>query len=237
MNLKTLAAARGLALTTLTSPEELAVNLAEQVAEALRGAIRERGIARLAVSGGRSPEPFLRCLDQLPLDWERVAITLVDERWVPVSHPDSNAGMLRRCLPSALERTALLPLFRGDSPAGDARAAELDLASWLPLDVVVLGMGADGHCASLFAGQENLRDLLRGDSQVLCAPVRAADGSPRVTLTAATLRSARLQLLAISGDDKYRTLCEAFSADSEMMPVAAFLAPPLHIFYSGDFDG
>lgn len=232
MNLETLAAARGLQVIAARSPEDLACRQAEDIAEALRWAIGQQGTARMALSGGRSPQAFLRCLDEQAVDWSRVAITLVDERWVPESDPQSNAGMLWECLPRALSAARWLPLFRGETPARDARAVEVELASWLPLDIVVLGMGADGHCASLFPGQEGLEPLLRADSGVLCAATRAPDGSPRITLAAAALCTARLQLLAISGDDKYQRLCEAFCASPIMMPVAAFLSPPLRIFYS-----
>lgn len=234
MRLETLAAGRGLDLTVASNPQSLAWTLARHTASALDDAIGQRGIARLAVSGGRSPEAFLRCLDEQPVDWARVAITLVDERWVPENDAASNAGMVRRCMPCALAKATWLPLFRGASPADDAALVEQVIATWLPLDVVVLGMGNDGHCASLFPGQDNLEKLLSTDGELLCAPSRAPDHSPRITLTGAVLRSARLQLLAISGEDKHATLCKAFSAPNDLLPVAAFLAPPLHIFYSSD---
>lgn len=232
MTLSSLAAARGLEMTAAQTPEALAMVLAQQVAQALRSAIALRGVACIALSGGRSPETFLRCLDAQPVEWSRVAITLVDERWVPPDDGASNEGMLRRCLSSGCAAARVLPLFRGASPEQDAQAVSRELASGLPLDVVVLGMGADGHCASLFPGQPRLDRLLNGEVGPICAAVSAPDGTPRMTLTATVLRSARLQLLAISGDDKCRTLCQAFTAASEQMPVAAFLTPPLHIFYS-----
>ncbi|GGC98481.1 6-phosphogluconolactonase [Halopseudomonas salina] len=235
MSLQTLAAERGLQLTVASNPQSMAWTLSRHIADALADAIGQRGIARLAVSGGRSPEAFLRCLDEQPVDWAQVAITLVDERWVPESDAASNAGMLRRCMPSALAKATWLPLFRGASPSLDASLVEQAIAPWLPLDVVVLGMGNDGHCASLFPGQDNLEKLLSTGGKVLCAPSQAPDLSPRITLTGAVLRTARLQLLAISGEDKNATLCRAFSAPTEQMPVAAFLTPPLQVFYSSDY--
>lgn len=232
MSLQKLAAERGLPIIAVDNRQILALRQAEFVGEQLRQVIRERGSAYIGLSGGRSPEAFLRCLDEQVLDWSRVAITLVDERWVVETDIASNAGLLQRCLPKALASATWLPLFRGDTPQRDAHMASLALAAWLPLDIVVLGMGTDGHCASMFSGQDGLEQLLNAESSILCAPVRAPDGAWRITLTGAALRTGRLQLLAISGDDKYLTLCEAFSASTALMPVAAFLAPPLHLFYS-----
>jgi 6-phosphogluconolactonase len=232
VNMQELAAERGLPVLAVDNPQILALRQAEFVGEQLRKAIGERGSAYIALSGGRSPEAFLRCLDEQALDWSRVAITLVDERWVVEADIASNAGLIQRCLPKALASANWLPLFRGDTPQSDAQIASLALAAWLPLDIVVLGMGTDGHCASMFSGQDGLEELLNTQSPILCASVRAPDGVWRMTLTGAALRTGRLQVLAISGKDKYLTLCEAFSASTTLMPVAAFLAPPLHLFYS-----
>lgn len=236
MSLAGLAAAHGLPLYQSSSTTEQAQHLAERVASALNTALSTSATASLALSGGRSPEAFLRLLDQQPVDWSRTLITLVDERWVPDTHPDSNAAMVKRCMPGALNAATWYGLFQGggkrNSPADDARAAGEYLASWLPLDVVVLGMGKDGHCASLFPDQPGLEARLAPDAPSLCDAVPGPDQTPRLTLTGAALRTARLQLLAISGEDKYLRLCSAFDGPARQWPVAAFLAPPLEIFYS-----
>ncbi len=83
---------------SLGNADQLAGELALTVSNALRGAIAERGAATLVVSGGRSPIAFFERLAQQELDWAKVTISLADERWVPVSHPDSNEGLLRRHL-------------------------------------------------------------------------------------------------------------------------------------------
>lgn len=235
MSLASLAAERGLPLHLASSAAEQAQQLAERVAGALAVAQSASAVASLALSGGRSPEAFLRALDQQPVNWSQTRITLVDERWVPDTHADSNAALIKRCLPSALRRAQWYGLYRElnqhGSPELDAQAASVFLRAWLPLDVVVLGMGEDGHCASLFPGQPGLAARLALDAPALCEAVAGPHGAPRLTLTGSALRTAGLQLLAICGEDKYQRLCAAFDGPAARWPVAAFLAPPLEIFY------
>ena len=232
MTLEQLAARRGLPLHRAADRSEQALQLARHVAAALNQVLATAPSASLALSGGRSPQAFLCELDRQPVDWQRVRITLVDERWVPLNDSQSNAGMLRRCLPTVLATASWHGLYQGTSPEADAEDASRVLASWLPLDVVVLGMGTDGHCASLFPGQPGLERRLETKARPLCEAVVGPGEQLRLTLTGGALRTARLQLLAISGDDKYQRLCAAFEGQATTWPVAAFLAPPLEIFYS-----
>lgn len=236
MKLASLAAGRSLPLHQADSAAGQAQQLADRVAQALNSVLSTGGMASLALSGGRSPEAFLRLLDQQDVNWSQIRITLVDERWVPESDADSNAAMIKRCMPTALRTARWYGLFQAGagarSPELDARAASEFLRAWLPLDVVILGMGKDGHCASLFAGQPGLESRLALDSPTLCEAVPGPQLSSRLTLTGSALRTARLQLLAIAGEDKYQRLCGAFDGPSTRWPVAAFLAPPLEIFYS-----
>lgn len=232
MRLAQLAAARQLPLHCHASAEDQALGLAQRVAGLLGQALAQRGVASLALSGGRSPRAFLQALDQQELDWRAVRVTLVDERWVPDSDQQSNARLLHECMPNALAAANWLPFYRGVNPSADAAAASSHLQDWLPLDIVVLGMGADGHCASLFPGQSGLQSRLAEDSQPLCEAVAGPQGGTRLTLTGSVLHAARHSLLAIAGEEKYTRLCEAFDGQSTQWPVAAFLAPPLEIFYS-----
>lgn len=232
MRLEHLVAERALSLHVADDSAQLAVAVAERIADTLRQAISVSGAASLALSGGRSPEAYLRLLDQQALDWQRVTLTLVDERWVPASHPDSNVGLLRRCMPRVMEQVNWLPLYRGDSPQADAAEADAHLKALPALSLCVLGMGVDGHCASLFPGLPGLATLLSDQAEQHCAAVFPVGQSPRLTLTGAALHSADLQLLVICGEDKYQRLCQAFAAAPEQVPVSAFLQPPLAIYYS-----
>lgn len=232
MTLEQLARARGLHLQQHADAAAQAEWLACRVADQLRKAIAEKGCARMALSGGRSPQAFLRQLARQSLDWSRTGLTLVDERWVDQQSADSNAALLRDALAEHWTQLHWLPLYRGISLAADAEQASAEVQAWLPFDVVVLGMGVDGHCASLFADDPQLAHWLDSDSAPLCAPV-AASGQrlPRLTLTPRALVDAGLQLLAISGEDKRATVQQALAGVGGL-PVAALLQPSLTISYS-----
>ncbi len=225
-------AEQGVTLKRSADAQQQADALAAAVVEQLRAAINERGQARLALSGGRSPVPFLQVLARHVLEWERVHVTLVDERWVPEQDPQSNAGLLRRHLASVFERVHWLPLYLGGSPQADAAQASEALTDWLPLDVVVLGMGADGHTASLFPGAAGLMEWLSRDCRHCCVATQAPDGSPRLTMTGRALHSARYRLLVISGEAKLQTLKAAIEAQQPgAWPIAAFVDAPMDIYY------
>ncbi|HSC82397.1 MAG TPA: 6-phosphogluconolactonase [Pseudomonas sp.] len=221
---------------SLGSAEQLAGELAMTVANALRSAIDERGAASLLVSGGRSPIAFFQRLAQQQLDWSRVTVSLADERWVPVSHPDSNEGLVRRYLlqgPAAKAR--FLGLYQA-APSLEQAAQRADEAlGELPqgIDVLVLGMGEDGHTASLFPASANLGQALRSDCPQRCLPMQAPSvPRQRLSLTLPVLASARLTLLALQGRGKLATLRQALAADDvARMPIRAFLAEPLEIYW------
>ena len=225
---------RGVAWVETSTSAAHAQGLAETVAAALREALVLRGEAKLALSGGRSPIPFLDALACQLLDWEDVKLTLVDERWVGCDQPDSNERLLRSHLQPVFDRVHWLPLYRGLSPVQDAAVAGTMLLEWQPLDVAVLGMGLDGHTASLFPGQPRVSEWLQPDVGTVCAATLAADESPRLTLTGRALHSARRQLLAISGEQKLQVLIGALERDPADCPIAAFLRAPLEIHYCPD---
>lgn len=225
---------RGVAWVATASSAAQAQGLAETVAAALREALTSRSEARLALSGGRSPIPFLQALACHVLDWEQVKLTLVDERWVSSDQPESNERLLRRHLQPVFDRLHWQPLYQGASPAQDAATAGAALLEWQPLDVVVLGMGLDGHTASLFPGQPQVSQWLQPGAGALCAATLAADASPRLTLTGRALHSARRQLLAISGEQKLQVLIGALERAPADCPIAAFLRAPLEIHYCPD---
>lgn len=180
---------------------------------------------RLCVSGGRSPIPLFKTLGQRPLAWARVQVRLVDERYVPPDHPDSNEGLLRRHLlkgpAHAADFTGLY--IAGASPAEAAVIANRDARA---IDLVLLGMGEDGHTASLFAGAVQLEEALRPEAHyyVHVSPPHAAH--ERITLSLAALRAARRRILYISGAKKRAILLEAEKKRCEQLPVSLLAADP-----------
>ena len=217
------------------TPVLLAEGLANDVAEQLRAAISARGEATLVVSGGRSPVAFFQNLASQGLDWSKVTITLADERWVPVEHADSNAGLLKKYLlqgPAAKAR--FLSLYSAAANLdGAAEQADRLLAELPTIDVLVLGMGDDGHTASLFPNSPNLAEALKADGIRRCWPMLAPSvPHQRLTMSRALLATASYTVLSIAGDSKLETLSVALAGDDvASMPIRAFLQPTLEIYW------
>ena len=224
---------------TFADPSALAGALAHAVADDLRAALALRETASLALSGGNTPKAFMRALASQALDWPRVAVTLVDERWVPESSERSNAALLRNNLlhgPAAAAR--FVPLYR-NAPEPEQAIGEIerDLAALpAPFDAVVLGMGNDGHTASFFPGGDHLDAALDPATAALVLPMRAPDaGEPRITLTLPPILAARRLYLHIEGASKQRVLGRALSGEGEgaAYPIRSVLqhaSTPVHIY-------
>ncbi|MFN3785966.1 MAG: 6-phosphogluconolactonase [Thiothrix sp.] len=193
--------------------------LATRVAARLNEVVAVQGVARLALSGGSSPRQFLQVLDTLPVAWRQVRITLVDERQVPHEHPRSNWRFLHACLPTASQQAAWLPLY-ATSLSNTCAALQRD---YLPLDVVVLGMGVDGHFASLFADAAELGPALVADAPPLMAIHAPSVPEARLSLTLPVLAGAQQLHLLIQGQDKWQTL-QAAQRSAATLPIAHLLA-------------
>ncbi|KQQ79064.1 6-phosphogluconolactonase [Aureimonas sp. Leaf324] len=221
--------------------EALAEALATGVAAVLCGGIATRGQAVLAVSGGSTPKLFFRTLAKAELDWSRVTVCLVDERWVPETSDRSNTRLVRENLLTGPAASARLePLFE-EGPS--AREAEDEVSRRLsalprPFDAVILGMGNDGHTASFFPGADRLAQAIdpQAGHRVVAIQAPGAD-EPRITLALPFLLEARFLALHIEGDEKRETLSKAL-ADGPVpdMPVRSVLrAPrdePLQVFWA-----
>jgi 6-phosphogluconolactonase len=226
---------QGVSAHEYKSPVLLADALALNVAKQLSDAIDARGTATLVVSGGRSPVAFFQNLARQKLDWSKVVVTLADERWVPVEHADSNAGLLKRYLlqgPAA--KAQFLSLYSATANLElAAEQADRLLAELPPIDVLILGMGDDGHTASLFPNSPNLAEALAADGTRRCYPMLAPTvPHQRLTMSRALLASAKTTVLSISGQSKLTTLSAALAGDDVAeMPIRAFLQPTLEIYW------
>jgi 6-phosphogluconolactonase len=224
------------------SESALADALAQDIAQRLEDAIAHRGHALLCVSGGKSPIALFKALSDLPIAWSRVTVTLVDERCVPTEHPDSNAALVRQHLlqgaASAARFVDWVPATHTRVQAGPwpqeaaqyrawAQAIEDQLRPLWPADVVVLGMGLDGHTASLFAQAAGTEVALDPHTTQLCAPVRPPHAPhDRLTLTLSALQSAHHVVLQLSGAGKRHIYQLARAQRSTGRPISLVLDQP-----------
>jgi 6-phosphogluconolactonase len=203
-----------------------ASQLAEQVADALQAAVNARGAASLLVPGGRTPLPFFRALRRHDIDWRHVVVGLTDERWVCAGHADSNARLVRtELLADAAAGATFVPLFNAASTAAMGAAASWQGLATLPrpFDAVVLGMGDDGHFASLFPGSPGLESALDFHAEPACVAMRApAAPVDRISLNLAALADTRRLFLFITGERKL-ALIDSAVADGAL-PIRALLA-------------
>ncbi|MFC3117320.1 6-phosphogluconolactonase [Cellvibrio fontiphilus] len=220
--------------------ERLFENRAEMIAAlqaeceaALRTAVEERGEATFMVSGGSTPEPLYKALSQVDLPWESVYVALVDERWVDFDHDKSNEAFTVKHLIQNKAAVANLVGMKNSAETAaqgldDCESAYQQLAQ--PFDITILGMGSDGHTASLFPHAQGLADALTPDSGQLCAAIIAKQSevtgaiTERMTLTLAGLLRSKVLVLLITGDEKLAVLRAAQAGnDVSEMPIRAVL--------------
>ena len=206
----------------------LADAAADAIEAALRGALEARGRASLVATGGRSPGPVYDRLSRADLNWRKVAVTLSDERQVDAASPASNARLLReRLLVGRAANARFLPLTDYAEPA---------LRQLLPFDAVILGMGEDGHIASLIPGSPLIDEAMDPAGERLLAESPAGWGTPpvaRITLTLAALLQSRAIFLLIAGEAKRQVIADARAGAD--LPVRALLdqgLAPVRIFWT-----
>ncbi|MDZ4089139.1 MAG: 6-phosphogluconolactonase [Tabrizicola sp.] len=212
-------------LETYPDREFLMLGLANTIAGQLADFLRREGKATLSVPGGTTPGPIFDTLSGVDIDWANVAVVLNDERWVPESSDRSNTRLVReRLLRGRAAQARLVPLYApADQPEEMLGALEDGLIPHLPISVLLLGMGADMHTASLFPGADRLEEALSSTAPALL-PMRAeAAGEPRITLTARTLREAFNIHVLITGTEKRTALERAMTLTPMEAPVRAVL--------------
>ena len=218
--------------------EEASHAAADRIASALGRRLDLQKAASLVVSGGSSPVQCFNSLAHKDLDWGRVGVLPSDDRWVPSDHDDSNEKLVRSNLLVNGARNADLLPFYAEGATAEERAAALDSEIRFvpfPFACSLLGMGTDGHFASLFPDAENLEEGLDLESAILCLPVET-DASPheRISLTLAALSRSDEIVLLIFGDEK-RKIYEKAKAGNGRYPVTRLLRQkraPVHVFWA-----
>ncbi|NGX16265.1 6-phosphogluconolactonase [Wenzhouxiangella sp. XN24] len=224
--------------------ETLATRVAGQFEALVREALDSSGKAVLALAGGRTPFPIYRCLAEARLDWSRVSLVATDERWVPAGHPARNSREVRNAFGAAagVHVLELVPAAVGPDADANAEQGETTMGAVSePFDAVLLGIGADGHFASLFPGAAELAaglDPASRRSALVVNPVPLPPEAPypRVSLTLARLMRTKRLFLVATGDAKRAVLDQAQSQrNGPDLPVATLLrraTVPIEIHWS-----
>lgn len=215
-------------LNNFNSKVELDEALANSVSQILQQAIAIKGKASIAVSGGSTPKGFFNVLSNKAIDWKKVTITLADERWVELNSDASNTRLVHEnLLQNKASAAKFFHLKHGDVLC-DETLADLNIAannSLLPLDVVILGMGEDGHTASLFPCSDQITqglDINNSNALMKVEPKTAPN--QRISFTFAALKQSKHVFLHVCGENKKHVLDKALSAnDIFEMPIRAFL--------------
>lgn len=198
-----------------------------QLAAILQQAIEEKGRAYFVVSGGKTPLGLFQALSEREeVDWEKVIITLADERWIAPSEKDSNENLVKNhLLRRHAQHAQLMSLYiAGTSIDENIKRVNERLAALPSFDVVILGMGEDGHTASLFPCSEEVNTALAEQKKaaVLIKPKTAPYA--RISLTPARLLNSRYIFLHLVGESKLAVLNQAMAGDDILqMPVRVFL--------------
>lgn len=197
----------------------------------IQTAIESRGLCTIALSGGSTPKPLYEAIAAQQLPWDKIHVFWGDERYVPPDHPDSNQLMARRAWLDSVDIPAqnIHPMPTDDAdPADAARKYEAHLAEFFhlktgefpALDVILLGMGDDGHTASLFPHTEALQVRDR------VITVGSKDGQPRITFTAPTINHGRCVMFVVAGANKRAALAEIFAPEADELSYPSRLVQP-----------
>jgi len=211
-----------------SSREQLDSALADQVCGILKTAITYKGKASIAVSGGSTPKGFFKALSEKDVDWKKVTITLADERWVDINSSDSNTRLVHENLLQNNAAAAKFFHLKQGENLSEETLVDLNLAAnntLLPLDVLILGMGEDGHTASLFPCSKQIEAALdKTNTNALMSVQPTTAPHQRITFSFASLSQSKNTFLHLCGDSK-KTVLESAVADTDIfkMPIRAFL--------------
>ena len=222
------------------SRDDMVIALQAAVEAQLQAAIDERGQASWAVSGGSTPQPLFEAMQNASLDWKSVDVALVDERWVDFNHPRSNEAFVAKNLMQGRAASACLVGMKADHATPARGAADVNKryeALSLPFDSLLLGLGPDGHTASLFPGAEGLEAAFADDAAT-CVALTAIQSDvtgeevERMSLSARAIREASHVVLMITGEAKKQTLEAALTGDGKLPIARIYSMKPFEIYWA-----
>ncbi|WP_195822006.1 6-phosphogluconolactonase [Roseobacter sp. MH60115] len=201
------------------------MNVAHAVTSDLRKCLLNHEFASFAVPGGTTPGPIFDAMSSVDLDWDRVHVMLTDERWVPEDHPRSNAGLVKaRLMTGNAAAATFLSFYREGMTAQEAApGVSEDFAAEMPISVLLLGMGADMHTASLFPGATGVEEAMARNAPLVCAVAPADQPEERITFSAQALDGAMNKHLVIFGDDKRAAFEKAQRLSPLEAPISAVI--------------
>jgi len=218
-------------LTQFSTRNDLDSALATSVSQLLNDAIKHKGKASIAVSGGSTPKGFFSLLSQTDIDWSKVTVTLADERWVGIDSQDSNTRLVHENLLQNKATAAKFFHLKQGEELSDETLSDLNVAAnttLLPLDVLILGMGEDGHTASLFPCSEEISQGLASDNdKALLKVMPKTAPHQRISFSFSALSKSENTFLHLCGENKQVVLNKALNSDDIFeMPIRAFLHHP-----------
>jgi 6-phosphogluconolactonase len=217
-------------LTEFSSRDELDLALAKSISQILSDAIKQKGKASIAVSGGSTPKGLFSILSQSDIDWSRVTVTLADERWVTLDSNDSNTRLVHENLLQNKAAAAKFFHLKQGEEFSEETLNDLNIAAnttLLPLDVLILGMGEDGHTASLFPCSKQIKAGLESDVALLKVIPETAPHQ-RISFSFFALEKSKNIFLHLCGDNKQQVLSQAIEGQNVYeMPIRAFLHHPV----------
>lgn len=223
---------------TFENKESLREALGKRILESLKKAINEKGFATLVVSGGSTPTKLFNELSNVVFEWEKVRVTLVDERWVDATSDKSNEKLVRDNLLINKAKTARFFHLKTDGKYAKDSVTTLCVTMGKlsrELDVVVLGMGLDGHTASFFPHSKELNEALTTNDAV-CATTATLEPKERITLSKNYLLSSQNIFLHIEGKEKKEVFMKASNSENiSNTPIIAMMQqekPLLEVYYA-----
>ncbi|WP_298918267.1 6-phosphogluconolactonase [uncultured Roseobacter sp.] len=208
------------------SDRDMAImNVAHALTSDLRKCLLQHEFASFAVPGGTTPGPVFDAMSSVEIDWSRVHVMLTDERWVPEDHARSNAGLVKARLLTGHAAKAQFVSFYRDGMTAQEAAPEISamLTDQVPISVLLLGMGADMHTASLFPGAPELEGAMHRDAPLVCAVTPHDQPEARISLSGPALNGAMDKHLLIFGDDKRAAFDRAMTLPALEAPIGAVI--------------